>query len=110
MTVVTITATRVGHVPPSATTAAMTTTNRSTAVRLGLRSRWRPTHHSASSPTAPHASRIGPTKIALTPLDSSNTVTKVYTVNCPRNANRFDADTATSAPRPAPAERPDVRS
>jgi hypothetical protein len=31
----------------------------------------------------------------------------VYTVNCPRNANKFDADIATRAPRPAPTEPPD---
>jgi hypothetical protein len=63
-----------------------------------------------SSPDAPQASRIGPTKAGLTPLDSSNTLTKVYTVNCPRYANKFDADTAVSAPRPAPVERPDAGS
>ena len=55
-------------------------------------------------------SRIGPTNAGLTPLDSSNTLTNVYTVNCPRNANMFDADTAASAPRPAPAEPRDAGS
>src|SRR5258708_35598868 len=88
----------------------MTTASTTTAVLLGLRSRFRPTHHRVNSPQAPHAKRIGPTNAALTPLDSNNRVTKVYTVNCPRNENKFDADIAARAPRAAPTEPPDNRS
>src|SRR5258708_35309063 len=84
----------------------MTTASTTTAVLLGLRSRFRPTHHRVNSPQAPHAKRIGPTNAALTPLDSNNRGTKVYTVNCPRNENKFDADIAASAPRPASTESP----
>src|SRR5689334_16864712 len=105
--VATITATRDGHVLPRTTTAPITIVSTITAARLGLRSRCLPTHHNEISPHTPHANRIGPTKAGLAPLDSNSTLTKVYTVNCPRNENILDTETAVSARRPARMEPPE---